>query len=216
MPESETISKTGLTRGGRPSKKAAEALDLRILSEATRLFAANGFAATSMEQVVSACGAGKDTIYRRYASKTALFQAVLDHLRRHAVERLEAATPAEGPPLDRLSSFARQLLSINLDPQLLALHRISYGELIVFGCAPKLATADDPILQRFTALVSAAQEAGDMAPGDAAFIADQLLYAIAVKPTLAAMLDPHAFRDEGQSTLYFQRAWQLFMQGASI
>ncbi|MBE7159516.1 MAG: TetR/AcrR family transcriptional regulator [Rhodospirillales bacterium] len=201
--------------GGRPSKREVEALELRILDEATRLFAAQGYAATSMEQVISACGAGKDTIYRRYPRKNLLFAAVLDHLQQRALRHLEMAVPAEGLPIEKVRGFARQLLSANLDPDILALRRISYSEMVTFGEAPKPATADDPIMRRFSSLIAEAQLDGSFARGNPDFIADQLLHAVAVKPTLTAMLAPEAFASDEEQTAYFEQAWLLFMNGAA-
>ncbi|WP_323688224.1 MULTISPECIES: helix-turn-helix domain-containing protein [unclassified Rhizobium] len=60
-------------RVGRPLKAEQNAAAERIIDAATTLFATRGFAGTSMEQVASQCGAGKDTVYRRFPSKVALF-----------------------------------------------------------------------------------------------------------------------------------------------
>lgn len=67
-PAGETVRKAP---GGRPTREAAAQLERRILAVAAELFAAQGYAATSMEQVAEICKAGKDTLYRRYASKAA-------------------------------------------------------------------------------------------------------------------------------------------------
>ncbi len=121
------------SRGGRPTKQAAEELGQRILATAAHLFSTQGFAATSMEQVASACGAGKDTIYRRYPSKAALFTALMDQLRASVVAEIEAALEPESVPLDRLKSYARRLLAINLRPDMLALNRVALAEAVPSG-----------------------------------------------------------------------------------
>ena len=54
---------------------------MRILDAAAGIFAAQGFAGASVERVASECGVGKDTIYRRFPSKVALFDAVVEHVR---------------------------------------------------------------------------------------------------------------------------------------
>jgi TetR/AcrR family transcriptional regulator len=48
-------------------------LRARILAEATRLFASKGYAATSVREVVEACGCTKPALYYYFRSKEALF-----------------------------------------------------------------------------------------------------------------------------------------------
>src|SRR5688572_16100689 len=48
-------------------------LRVRILREATRLFAERGYAATSVREVVEACGCTKPALYYYFRSKEALF-----------------------------------------------------------------------------------------------------------------------------------------------
>ena len=62
-----------------------------------------------MEQVASACQAGKDTIYRRFPSKLALFGAVLEHAHSRLMtelNRFSEKLPANGDPIDRLKRVA--------------------------------------------------------------------------------------------------------------
>ncbi len=51
----------------------------RILLSAARLFHAQGVAATSVDEVLAAAGAGKGQLYRYFASKEELTAAVVDH-----------------------------------------------------------------------------------------------------------------------------------------
>lgn len=67
-------------RGGRPSAEQAGEVDRRILDAATTLFLRSGFDATSCDQVLALAGAGKATLYARYANKDALFSAVVHRI----------------------------------------------------------------------------------------------------------------------------------------
>lgn len=58
-----------------------------ILQGAATAFATKGFASTTMEEVALASGITKEIVYRHFASKAALYRAVLDG----AVQRLQAA-----------------------------------------------------------------------------------------------------------------------------
>lgn len=199
-------------RGGRPTKIAAEELGQRILATAARLFSAQGFAATTMEQVAAECGAGKDTIYRRYPSKAALFTALMDQLRASVMTEIDAALERDGAPMDQLRSYARHLLSINLRPEMLALNRVALAEAVPGGVrAPT--SEGDPFMIRFADLVRRAQADGHVADGDALFIADQLLYATSIKPMIRAMLGDAQLADPGRQDSYFDMAWSLALAG---
>jgi AcrR family transcriptional regulator len=58
----------------RPERRAA------ILKAAASAFVHEGFAATSMEDVASAAGVTRLIVYRHFASKEALYEAVLDRV----------------------------------------------------------------------------------------------------------------------------------------
>jgi TetR/AcrR family transcriptional regulator, regulator of autoinduction and epiphytic fitness len=200
-------------RGGRPTKQAAEELGQRILDTAARLFSSQGFAATTMEQVAAECGAGKDTIYRRYPSKAALFTALMDQLRTRVMAEIDEAMGEDGPPLERLRTYARTLLSINMRPELLALNRVALSEAVPAGGVGTPTAAEDPFMVRFSNLVRSAQAEGLAVTGDPLFIADQLLYATSIKPMIRAMLGDAQFTDLASQDLYFGQAWDLAMAG---
>lgn len=204
----------GKSKGGRPSREALAALNRRILDSAAELFATQGFAATTMEQVASVCGAGKDTIYRRYPSKSALFKALMEGLQAEVLSELDVHMKVNSGPQDRLKRFARALLSINLRPQMIALNRVVLGEAVTFGAVQPTPTMEDPIMIRFAALVERAQAEGVLKEGDPLFIAEQLLYATSIKPLISAMLGEGRFSDPAEQERYFNRAWKLFLDGA--
>lgn len=201
-------------KGGRPSKQAVEELNQRILDIAAGLFASQGFAATSMEQVAASCGAGKDTIYRRYPSKQALFSALMDGLQSRVLAELDQIADVVETPLDTLGRFARALLAINLRPQMVALNRVALGEAVLLGGVPATPAEKDPIMIRFAALVKDAQACGDLSEGDPRFLAEQLLYATSIKPLVSTMLGETRFKDPEEEQRYFDQALSLFLRGA--
>ncbi|WP_024281190.1 TetR/AcrR family transcriptional regulator [Xanthobacter sp. 126] len=212
-PAANPAAKIARPRGGRPTKQAAEELGQRILDTAARLFSSQGFAATTMEQVAAECGAGKDTIYRRYPSKAALFTALMDQLRTRVMAEIDAAMGVDGAPLERLRTYARTLLSINMRPELLALNRVALAEAVPAGGVGTPTAAEDPFMVRFADLVRSAQSKGLVVAGDSLFIADQLLYATSIKPMIRAMLGDSQFTDLASQDLYFGQAWDLAMAG---
>lgn len=204
----------GKSKGGRPSREAQAALNRRILESAAELFAVQGFAATTMEQVASVCGAGKDTIYRRYSSKSALFKALMEGLQGEVLSELDELMAIDSSASKRLKRFARALLSINLRPQMIALNRVALGEAVAFGGVQPTPTVESPIMMRFAALVKQAQAEGFLKEENAFFVAEQLLYATSIKPLISAMLGEDRFVDPAEIERYFNRAWKLFLEGA--
>ncbi len=203
-------------RGGRPSRHAIEALNQRILDVAASLFSSQGFAATSMEQIASVCGAGKDTIYRRYPSKAALFTALLQGLQSETLMELDSIAKIGGTSLERLRVFARKLLSINLRPEMIALNRVALGEAVVLGSLQPTSAAKDPIMARLSYLVSAAQADGYIIEGEALFIAEQILYATSIRPLISTMLGQGGYQEIEQQEQYFNQAWELFLKGGGV
>jgi AcrR family transcriptional regulator len=75
----------------------SEATRAALLDEATRLFATRGFAGTSLEDVASASRVTRGAVYHHFASKQALFEAVLDAQEGRVMAEIVAAATAEDP-----------------------------------------------------------------------------------------------------------------------
>jgi AcrR family transcriptional regulator len=74
----------------------SEATRAALLEEATALFAARGYAGTSLEDVASASQVTRGAVYHHFASKQALFEAVLDLQEvRVSAEVIAAASTAD-------------------------------------------------------------------------------------------------------------------------
>jgi AcrR family transcriptional regulator len=67
-----------------------------ILAASARAFATGGFAGTSMEDIAAEAGVTKLIVYRHFATKQELYEAVLDHTRERLAEatRVRERTPA--------------------------------------------------------------------------------------------------------------------------
>lgn len=119
-PEKAPVSRK---RGGRPSAGQAGEVDRRILDAATTLFLRSGFDATSCDQVLALAGAGKATLYARYANKDALFSAVV---RRMVEQRMlpEADVAWDRPARERLRLVGTSCLRHALTAESVALMRV--------------------------------------------------------------------------------------------
>jgi TetR/AcrR family transcriptional repressor of mexJK operon len=108
---------------GIPSQAKRQA----ILDAATAAFLKTGYAA-SVDEIAAAAGVGKQTVYRHFGDKQALFLAALDGARASneipAAVRLDPAQPAA-----ELARVGEQILATALSPTLAALHRLIIAEI---------------------------------------------------------------------------------------
>ena len=106
----------------------------RLRIAAHRLFLQQGYLATSIDAILAEAGiSSKETLYRHYANKEALFVDVLAHLTLSQPgfsEKLAALpTPHDLPSLRQsLTTLAREILSMMSQPGYLALVRIIIAE----------------------------------------------------------------------------------------
>ena len=216
MGETMALRKSeSVVRSGRPPREMQNTAGEKIIQTATMLFASRGFAGTSMEQVASQCGAGKDTVYRRFPSKVALFEAVVEQAHRRAMARLEDLPPMEGNALERLKALLRELLHINMLPDLIALKRITFSEVVVFEKNAPIPPQPDPIMSRLVHAVGEAQNAGMVTDGDADAIASHLIHCLVALPTSAAMMGNNDFDTRESIDAHLERTWNWLLTGVA-
>jgi AcrR family transcriptional regulator len=73
-----------------------------IVGIATRLFAEEGYEAISIERVLRTCAISRGALYHHFASKEALFTAVLEATEERVAETTAAAARGAANPLDAL------------------------------------------------------------------------------------------------------------------
>jgi AcrR family transcriptional regulator len=100
-----------------------------ILQAAFDVFTEKGFHGARMLDVASRARASKATLYARYPSKEALFEALMAWSTRQGTDALDAIAADETlDPLTALHRLAAQLLALMLQPKKLALFRIAVAE----------------------------------------------------------------------------------------
>lgn len=96
------------------SDQARATRDL-LIETARALFAAQGFDATSLEQVQRQAGVSRGALYHHFANKRALFEAALDVLEAGIAARIAAAAAEHADPLDRLRAGTLAWLELATD-----------------------------------------------------------------------------------------------------
>lgn len=97
----------------------AEQTRAEIITVATRLFTANGWAATGMRDIAREAGVATETVYAHFASKTGLFLRAMDvavvgdDAPEALAERREFAALGRGSRADRIAAAAMLLTEVN-------------------------------------------------------------------------------------------------------
>jgi TetR/AcrR family transcriptional repressor of mexJK operon len=161
--------RTSTPRQGRGTKQET------IREAARRLFLAHGFAGTTTDAITAAAGVSKETLYRYYPSKDAIFADVLGRL---TLDRpsdsplavLESARPQTAEELRQiLSSLAGRISAAMFQPDYLALVRVTIAEVPRFPELGALFRARIPerVLTVVEEFFRQAQEQGVIEPADA-------------------------------------------------
>src|SRR6202166_2932266 len=101
-----------------------------ILEAAQQVFFANGFVGASMDQVAATAAVSRQTMYKHFSDKEALFREVVTNIVRARDGGIapDFLSTGDGPIGERLRSFARHFLKGVMQPNVLKLRRLVIGE----------------------------------------------------------------------------------------
>ncbi|MBC9715899.1 TetR/AcrR family transcriptional regulator [Streptomyces sp. TRM66268-LWL] len=89
-----------------------------LLRESRRLFAAQGYAAVGLAEIVRAAGVTKGALYHHFdGGKTALFRSVLEEVQQEVAQAVARAADAEDDPWEQLLAGCRTFLASAADPE---------------------------------------------------------------------------------------------------
>ncbi|WP_194837925.1 TetR/AcrR family transcriptional regulator [Nocardia sp. XZ_19_369] len=89
-----------------------------LLRESRRLFAAKGYGAVGLSEIVRAAGVTKGALYHNFDSKAELFAAVLEQVQSEVGERVAAAADAVEDRWEQLVTGCTTFLATCTDPEL--------------------------------------------------------------------------------------------------
>jgi TetR/AcrR family transcriptional repressor of mexJK operon len=162
----------------------SEAKRQAILAAATEAFLHSGYA-VSIDEIAAVAGVGKQTVYRYFGDKPALFLAAVTAARATAAgsdpgTRASDATTL-GDPLEGLTGLGERILTVALSPTVAALHRHALAEI---GNHPEL-SAEPFVDDEVAATLRHYDEAGLLAVPDPARAARQFAYLLSAEGRMA-------------------------------
>ena len=134
---------TGKPNSATGSVKVPRAVQKRqaILAAAESVFLRSGYVGTNMDELAALSGVSKQTVYKHFGNKEALFVELVTTMTRDAGDRVhnEVELPLGAGELEEfLVTYGLRQLDIVLTPRLLQLRRLVIGEV---GRFPALAAA---------------------------------------------------------------------------
>lgn len=160
----------------RPERADAQANRARILAAAQQLFAEKGIDQVNMVEIGRAAGIGQGTLYRRFANKSAICQALLDTQMREfqdqTLQQLRGMNEAGTTRIAQLRWFLEAV--VHFQEQRLPMMRAIFSE-------GRLPAGFEPPVQWWArrtieGLLIGAQRHGEIAPEvDTAYFVDALL-----------------------------------------
>jgi len=184
----------------------------KILEVAAELFARQGYGTTTLDQIITSCGVGRDTVYRRFSAKLDLFLAVVRYVRADVAHRFDAfSVNMADLPLDRIKATMRWLLDVNLEPRLIAFQRIAFSEAAVTGKA--IDDGSDRITSFLLDAIREGQEVGVLAANDPSTICAFMINALVLGPLTRAMLGDELVLDIRERNALFESTWAITVAG---
>lgn len=110
-----------------------------ILDAATEVFLKSGYLGTNMDEIAALSGVSKQTVYKHFESKEALFVEIVGSMTNRAGDTVHEDVPAfddHGELSAYLRDYAFRQLTVVLTPRIMQLRRLVIGEVPRF---PELA-----------------------------------------------------------------------------
>ena len=148
----------------------------RILEAALEIFSRDGYAGANLKDIAEAVGVVKSGVYRHYASKDEIWNAVLDEMERYYAERFGSPEnpPAIPQSTDELKTLTLRILDFTMhDEKIIMTRKILLTEQFRDARVRALATRHfgTGLEALFTKLFAGMMENGSLGRGDPAMLA---------------------------------------------
>jgi TetR/AcrR family transcriptional regulator, mexJK operon transcriptional repressor len=189
-----------------------EARRMELAEVAGRLFLKHGFADTTMQMIALEAEASKETLYRHFASKEALF-AELINARAAKVAGPQSAMARDEPPQTALLELGMSLMNVMMKGEAPSLFNIIIADA---RRAPELAAifydqGPGMTLKRLTAYLRSATQRGQLRCEDPRQAAKLFLGAVVSHHHLSCLIGQPPIPSSGEMKEHVQAAVEMFM-----
>jgi AcrR family transcriptional regulator len=187
-----TASSAIASEGPKPTDRSTRKRQA-ILNAATEVFLQKGYLATNMDEIAALAAVSKQTVYKNFPSKEALFVEIVSSVTNQASDGVHNETPdlAEGEDVaDYLRRYANRQLAIVLTPRVMQLRRLVIGEVDRFPGLAKALFDGGPkrAMAAFAATLKRLADRGLLTIDDPDVAASQFNWLIMGEPLNRAML----------------------------
>jgi AcrR family transcriptional regulator len=221
----DRVARTG-PKKGRPDLQGSMELDAHLMATAAKLFIEQGYEGTSMGQIVAVAGAGKQSLYRRYANKEVLFRDVFTNfVMKNIIARagedmamfeLEASLDGENG-LETLRRFARQSFDFILEPETVETFRLFVAEHTKFpDLKDQIQRMTQGIEDNIARYIQRAQESGLIRIDIDHDVSRSFMALINEGPLIQALLELPSVSTAESRELYFDSAWRSFIDSVAV
>ena len=177
----------GVDDANRSSRKRSA-----ILEAATEIFLKGGYLGTNMDEIAALSEVSKQTVYKQFVSKEALFVEVVGSMTTDAGDLVHTEIELEegGDLTAYLEDYAYRQLSVVVTPRVMQLRRLVIGEVSRFPDLAKVLYERGPMraMAALAATFSGLAERGLLTIDDAAVAASHFNWLIMAAPLNQAML----------------------------
>lgn len=178
---------------GRVGQRRSARKQRAILDAATEVFLKGGYLGTNMDEIAALSGVSKQTVYKHFASKEALFVAVVTSMTGAAGDLVDDELPvlAEGGDVAAyLRDYGFAQASVVLTPRLMQLRRLTIGEVNRFPDLARVLYEGGPkrAIAQIAVVVAGLAERGLLTIDDPLAAATHFNWLIMAEPVNQAML----------------------------
>ncbi|MGD0635244.1 MAG: TetR/AcrR family transcriptional regulator [Beijerinckiaceae bacterium] len=151
-----------------------------IAAVAERVFFTHGFTDTTMQIIAAEAGASKETLYRHFGCKEALFSEIVENRANHFLERLDENLRKPGSVREVLHDLGSRLLDAMMRSDSLCLSRVVIAEVPRNPDLGRIFYEQGPerVQKRLTQYLAIAHERGELRCADPLLAARLFLGAI--------------------------------------
>jgi AcrR family transcriptional regulator len=198
-------------------RKSDEITDRRqaLLQAAADVFFEQGFAATSIDEIIRRAGGSKRNIYEEFGNKEGLFAAIVEQSANSVLSTLSEPRSEDSDLRATLTEFGEHLMEVFMSPRMIGIFRLAVTEARRFPELAETFYRKGPARAtlRLAEVLRAANERGDIEAGNTQRAADHFIGMIRDNGHLQVLLGLRAPPSRRQRREAVRSVVDVFLNG---